>query len=212
MHVNMSEEVHFFPPAASFLPERCGNLLLLLLLLLRLVRLLLNMSSAYAAAISAMISTSSLNPPIKPIPKPSSDWRESPKTSPRPSNPAHGLPAAQTKQQPSEPLGSYEEQQENPADYDIGRQQLTADSSTPVQIRPLIEAVCLYCRWLLQCGDRRDFCGPVPSGQKAGMGSLFHRVAVLGHGVRASLSYFFSFFFFFPFNTITCCREKHSTM
>lgn len=154
------------------------------------------MSSSYAAAISALISTSSLNPPIRPIPKPSSYRTESPKTSPPPSNPAHGLPAAQTQQRPSEPVGSYEEQQENPADYDIGRQQPTADSSTPVQIRPLTRAVRLCCRWLLQCGGWRGFCGPVPSGQKAGMGPLFHRVALLGHGVRASSSYFFFFFFF----------------
>lgn len=192
MHVNMSEEVHFFP--CSFLPERCGNLLLLLL---RLVRLLLNMSSSYAAAISALISTSSLNPPIRPIPKPSPDRTASPKTSARPSNPTHGLPAAQTQQQSSEPLASYEEQQENPADYNIGRQQPTADSSTPVHVRPLMQAVCLCCRWLLQCGDWRDFCGPVPGGQKAGMGALFHRVALLGHGVRASSSYFFFVFVFF---------------
>lgn len=207
MHVNMSEEVHSSP--CSFLPERCGNLLLLLLLRLRLVRLLLNMSSSYAAAISALITTSSLNPPIKPIRKPSPDRTESPKTSPRPSNPTHGLPAAQTQQQPSEPLRSYEEQQENPADYGIGRQQPTADSSTPVHIRPLMPAVCLCCRWLLQCGDWRGFCGPVPGGQKAGMGALFHCVALLGHGVRANSS---CFFFSPPFNTITCCREKHSTM
>lgn len=204
----MSEEVQFFSPAA-FPPECCGNLLLLHLLL-RLVRLLLNMSSSYAAAISALISTSSLNPLYAPIAKPSPDRTKSPKASPPPSKPAHGLAAAQTHQQPSEPLGSYEEQQENPADYGIGRQQPTADCSTPVQIRPLKQAVCLCCRGLLHCGDWRDFCGPVPGGQKAGMGSLFHRVALLGHGVRASSSYFL--FFFFPFNTITCCRDKHSTM
>lgn len=184
----MSEEVHFFPD--SFLPERDGNLLLL-----RLVRLLLNMSSSYAAAISALISTNSLNPPLKPIPKPSPVRTQSPKTSPRPSNPAHGLPAAQTQQQPPEPLGSYEEQQENPADYGIGRQQPTAESSAPVQIRPLKQAVCLCCRGLLQCGDWRYFCGPVPGGQKAGMGALFHRVALLGHGVRANspISFFLVF-------------------
>lgn len=190
MHVNMSEEVHFSP--CSFLPERCGNLLLLLL---RLFRLLVNMSSSYAAAISALISTNSLNPPVRPIPKSSPYRTESPKTSPPPSNPARGLPAAQTQQQPSEPLGSCEEQQENPADYGIGRQQPTADSSTAVHIWPLMQAVCFCCRWLLQCGDWRHFCGPVPGGQKAGMGPLFHRVALLGHGVRANSSYFF---FFFP--------------
>lgn len=198
MHVNMSEEVHFFPLQLSPWAGVCGNLLLplLFLLLLRFVRLFINMSSSYAAAISALITTNSLNPPMRPIPKPSPARTESRKTSPRPSNPGHGLPTAQRQQQPSEPLGSYEEQQENPADYDIGRQQPTSDSSTPVHIQPLMQAVCLCCRWLLQCGDWRDFCGPVPGGQKAGMGALFHRVALLGHGVRASSSYFFFVFFF----------------
>ncbi|XP_030274600.1 SRSF protein kinase 2-like isoform X2 [Sparus aurata] len=78
------------------------------------------MSSSYAAAISALITTNSLNPPIKPrtYPSPGTSWR--PKPSPPPSKVAHCPPAAQTNPRSPEPLGAYDEQQENPDDYDIG--------------------------------------------------------------------------------------------
>nr|XP_046240658.1 SRSF protein kinase 2-like [Scatophagus argus] len=78
------------------------------------------MSSAYAAAISAMLSTSPLNAPLKPSPRVSPDARERSKPSPLPSKAAHCPPAAQIHRHFPEPLGSYEEQQENPEDYGIG--------------------------------------------------------------------------------------------
>ncbi|XP_070758489.1 SRSF protein kinase 3-like [Enoplosus armatus] len=68
------------------------------------------MSSSYAAAISALLSASS----SKPSPCPSPDTAGSPKPSPPHSKPAHCPPHC------PEPLGSYDEQQENPADYGIG--------------------------------------------------------------------------------------------
>ncbi|XP_028260694.1 SRSF protein kinase 2-like isoform X2 [Parambassis ranga] len=72
------------------------------------------MSSSYAAAISALLTTSSLNPPIKPRPQ----ITQCPKRSPKPSSQPHCPPPVNN---PSpEPLGSYDEQQENPADYGIG--------------------------------------------------------------------------------------------
>lgn len=90
------------------------------------------MASSYAAAISALITTSTLNPPIKPsrpISRPISRPPSRPPVHPsiRPSCPDSPKPSPPRKnpaalQQPSEPLGSYEEQQENPADYGIGRQ------------------------------------------------------------------------------------------
>ncbi|TDH14593.1 hypothetical protein EPR50_G00044000 [Perca flavescens] len=67
------------------------------------------MSSSYAAAISALLSASSSNPPAG-----------SPKPSPPPSKPAPSAPAVQMHRHSPEPLGSYDEQQENPADYGIG--------------------------------------------------------------------------------------------
>lgn len=99
------------------------------------------MSSSYTAAISALISASSLNPPIKPRPHPSPDTAESPKTFPLHSKAALCPPAAQTHPRSPEPLGSYDEQQENPADYGIGRQHRTPNSSTLVEIFSLMQAV-----------------------------------------------------------------------
>uniref|UniRef100_A0A7N8WXT8 non-specific serine/threonine protein kinase n=1 Tax=Mastacembelus armatus TaxID=205130 RepID=A0A7N8WXT8_9TELE len=78
------------------------------------------MSSSYAAAISALLSASSSNPPIKASPHPSPDTAHSPKPCPTPSKPAHCPPAVQIHPHSPEPLGSYEEQEENPADYGIG--------------------------------------------------------------------------------------------
>ncbi|KAM9362081.1 SRSF protein kinase 3-like [Symphorus nematophorus] len=77
------------------------------------------MSSSYAAAISALLTASTLNPPDKPSPHPSPDAAESCKAPPPPSKAAPCPPAAGTHRHP-EPLGSYDEQQENPADYGIG--------------------------------------------------------------------------------------------
>lgn len=87
-----------------------------------LLSLGLNMSSSYAAAISALLSASSPNPPVKTSPEPFPDTAGSPRPSPVPSKAVHSTPAAQIHPHSTEPLGSYEEQQENPADYDIGRQ------------------------------------------------------------------------------------------
>ncbi|XP_073324712.1 SRSF protein kinase 3-like [Pagrus major] len=78
------------------------------------------MSSSYAAAISALLTTNSLNPPIKPSPHPSPDTVGRPKPSPLPSKAAHCPPAAQKHPRSPEPLGFYDEQQENPEDYGIG--------------------------------------------------------------------------------------------
>ncbi|XP_035517716.1 SRSF protein kinase 3-like [Morone saxatilis] len=78
------------------------------------------MSSSYAAAISALLSASSQNQPVKPSPHPSPDAAGSPKPSPLPSKSALCPPAAQIQPHSPEPLGSYDEQQENPADYGIG--------------------------------------------------------------------------------------------
>uniref|UniRef100_A0A8C4ITJ5 non-specific serine/threonine protein kinase n=1 Tax=Dicentrarchus labrax TaxID=13489 RepID=A0A8C4ITJ5_DICLA len=78
------------------------------------------MSSSYAAAISALLSASSPNQPVKPSPHPSPDAAGSPKPSPLPSKSALCPPAAQIPPHSPEPLGSYDEQQENPADYGIG--------------------------------------------------------------------------------------------
>lgn len=43
--------------------------------------------------------------------------------------------------------------------------------------------VFFFYRWLLPGGNRRDFCGPLPGGPKAGMGSFLHGVALLGYDV-----------------------------
>ncbi|XP_076608497.1 SRSF protein kinase 3-like [Chaetodon auriga] len=78
------------------------------------------MSSSYAAAISALLSTSSLDSPTKPSPLPSSDAAGGPKASPLLSKSDLCPPVAQTHSHAPEPLGSYDEQQENPADYGVG--------------------------------------------------------------------------------------------
>nr|XP_043879732.1 SRSF protein kinase 2-like isoform X2 [Solea senegalensis] len=65
------------------------------------------MSSSYAAAISALLTASSS--PVSPSPQLSRGTARSPEHSPRPYRP-----------QSPDPLGSYEEQQEDPADYDTG--------------------------------------------------------------------------------------------
>ncbi|XP_037639907.1 SRSF protein kinase 3-like isoform X1 [Sebastes umbrosus] len=80
---------------------------------LELLQAPLNMSSSYAAAISALLSASSSNPPVKPSPHPSPKTGGSPK-------PAHHPPAVHKHPHSPEPLGSYDEEQENPADYCIG--------------------------------------------------------------------------------------------
>lgn len=108
---------------------------------LQLTRLQLNMSSSYAAAISALISTGSLNPPSKPKPLPSPDIAEGPKMFPLPSRGAHFPPAVQTHPRSPEPLGSYDEEQENPADYGIGRQHPTTNSNTLVEIFSLMQVL-----------------------------------------------------------------------
>ncbi|XP_037535216.1 SRSF protein kinase 2-like [Nematolebias whitei] len=69
------------------------------------------MSSSYAAAMSALLSSSSPSP-IKP--EPSSEPASKPDQGPRPPRASHNPPRS------PEPLGSYDEQQENPADYDVG--------------------------------------------------------------------------------------------
>ncbi|XP_008291703.1 SRSF protein kinase 3-like [Stegastes partitus] len=74
------------------------------------------MSSSYAAAILALLPTSSSDPPAKPDSQPTPDTTGSPK----PSKQLHCPPAVQNHTQSPEPLVSYDEQQENPADYGIG--------------------------------------------------------------------------------------------
>ncbi|XP_042359541.1 SRSF protein kinase 3-like isoform X2 [Plectropomus leopardus] len=103
----------------GFLPECCCHLGPSSAVL-QLFRLWSNMSSSYAAAISALLSTSSSNPPVTASPHPSPDAAGSPEPDPTPSKPAHCPPAAQTHPQSPAPVGSYDEQQENPADYGIG--------------------------------------------------------------------------------------------
>uniref|UniRef100_A0A671WSB4 non-specific serine/threonine protein kinase n=1 Tax=Sparus aurata TaxID=8175 RepID=A0A671WSB4_SPAAU len=58
------------------------------------------------------------HPQPRTYPSPGTSWR--PKPSPPPSKVAHCPPAAQTNPRSPEPLGAYDEQQENPDDYDIG--------------------------------------------------------------------------------------------
>lgn len=43
-----------------------------------------------------------------------------------------------------------------------------------------------FYRWVLPGGDWRDFCGSLPGGQKAGVGSFLYRVAVLGYDVSTA--------------------------
>lgn len=105
----------------SFLPECCCHLVPPAAVL-ELIRLQLNMSSSYAAAISALLTASSSNSPVKPSPHSSPGTTGSPKPSPQPNEPPHTPPAVQIHPHSPEHLGSYEEQQENPADYGIGRQ------------------------------------------------------------------------------------------
>ncbi|GLD72326.1 SRSF protein kinase 3-like protein [Lates japonicus] len=78
------------------------------------------MSSSYAAAISALLTASSSNSPVKPSPHSSPGTTGSPKPSPQPNKPPPAPPAVQIHPHSPEHLGSYEEQQENPADYGIG--------------------------------------------------------------------------------------------
>lgn len=75
------------------------------------------MSSSYAAAISALLSSSSPYPPIKRSPERSSESESASKSDKGPRPPR----ASQNPPQLPEPLGSYDEQQENPADYNVGR-------------------------------------------------------------------------------------------
>lgn len=117
----------------SFLPECCCHLGPSSAVL-ELIRLQLIMSSSYAAAISALHSASSWNPPVKPSPHPSPDTAGSPKPSLQPSKPAHCPPAV--------PLGSYDEEEENPADYGIGRLRPAPNSNTLVEIFSLMQAAC----------------------------------------------------------------------
>ncbi|XP_072238906.1 SRSF protein kinase 3-like isoform X2 [Leuresthes tenuis] len=74
------------------------------------------MSSSYAAAISALLSASHSNPPIKPSPQPSPEAARSPK----PEKDPHYPPTSLSLPHLPEPLGSDDDQQENPADYCIG--------------------------------------------------------------------------------------------
>lgn len=148
--------------SCSVLPESCCHLGLSSAVP-GLIRLQINMSSSYAAAISALITTNSLNPPIKPrtYPSPGTSWR--PKPSPPPSKVAHCPPAAQTNPRSPEPLGAYDEQQENPDDYDIGRLQHDNTKLVHTGWGIFFDAgTTLCCRWLLPRKDWRDFCWPLP--------------------------------------------------
>uniref|UniRef100_A0A3Q3IZA7 non-specific serine/threonine protein kinase n=1 Tax=Monopterus albus TaxID=43700 RepID=A0A3Q3IZA7_MONAL len=78
------------------------------------------MSSAYVATIAAMLSSTAYNPPINYSPRPSQDKTRHPKRPPQPNKAVHCPPSIQTHPHLLEPLGSYEEQQENAADYGIG--------------------------------------------------------------------------------------------
>ncbi|KAM7402627.1 hypothetical protein PAMP_017850 [Pampus punctatissimus] len=78
------------------------------------------MSSSYAAAISALLTASSTNLPVKASSLHASDTAGSPKHARSPIRPSHRPPAVETHPQSSEPLRSYDEQQESPADYGIG--------------------------------------------------------------------------------------------
>uniref|UniRef100_A0A665VUW9 non-specific serine/threonine protein kinase n=1 Tax=Echeneis naucrates TaxID=173247 RepID=A0A665VUW9_ECHNA len=75
------------------------------------------MSSSYAAAISALLTTSASSSSVIPKPNPWAGTGGSPKPSPKPVKPP---PAVKVHPHSPEPLGLFEEQQENPADYGIG--------------------------------------------------------------------------------------------
>lgn len=78
------------------------------------------MSSSYAAAISALSSGGSSTPPAGPQTSPDRTGRPA---AFRPSSKSfHTPPAAHPRSH--EPLGCFEEQQENPADYGIGEQHM----------------------------------------------------------------------------------------
>lgn len=117
-----SVQMHF---CCSFLPERCCHLDPSSAVL-DLIWIRLNMSSSYAAAISALLSTSSPNPSSKTSPHRTPDTAGSTKPDPSPITTSHHPPAAEKQPQAPEPLESYDEQQENPADYGIGKQHLEA--------------------------------------------------------------------------------------
>ncbi|KAF7208808.1 SRSF protein kinase 3 isoform X1 [Nothobranchius furzeri] len=74
------------------------------------------MSSAYAAAISALITSNTPYPPIKSSPQPSKESAAGQKHGKIP----HCPPAGQKLSCSPEPPGSYDEHPENPADYGIG--------------------------------------------------------------------------------------------
>ncbi|XP_074535692.1 SRSF protein kinase 3-like [Halichoeres trimaculatus] len=78
------------------------------------------MSSSYAAAITALLSASSSITPPQPSPYQSPNSEGSPEAPPQPSKPALCPTSAKTLPQSPEPVGSYDEQQESPADYGIG--------------------------------------------------------------------------------------------
>lgn len=174
-----SVQMHF---CRSFLHECCCHLGPSAAVL----RLQLNMSSSYAAAISALLSTSS-SKPVKPSPHPFPGTARSSKPSPEPIKHPHHPPAVQIHPQAPEALGSYEEQQENPEDYGIGRQRANAKHQHAGWDLFFDTGGTLCCRWVLPRWDWRDFCWPLPSGQKVGMGSLLYCVALLGYGVSSGL-------------------------
>ncbi|XP_034387945.1 SRSF protein kinase 3-like [Cyclopterus lumpus] len=74
------------------------------------------MSSSYASAISALLPESSSGPPDRPSPRPSEVQVRRPEPPLAPRCP----PAVRTRPHSPDPLGPYEEEQENPADYGIG--------------------------------------------------------------------------------------------
>lgn len=98
------------------------------------------MSSSYAAAMSALLSSSSSNPPEKPSPQPSPVTSGSPKPSEHPNT----LPAVQNRSHSPELQGSYEEQQENPADYGIGRQNPAMKPLTMAEIL-MFKSAAFFC-------------------------------------------------------------------
>ncbi|XP_068598235.1 SRSF protein kinase 3-like [Brachionichthys hirsutus] len=78
------------------------------------------MSSSYASAMSALLSVGSPRPPIEPTCPSSRDKERNPKPSPASSKTVQSHPAARALPGPPDPLGSYDEQQENPAEYGVG--------------------------------------------------------------------------------------------
>ncbi|CAJ1051307.1 SRSF protein kinase 2-like [Xyrichtys novacula] len=78
------------------------------------------MASSYAAAMAALITASSSNLRIQPSPSQSHKSGKRPKQLPPPGKAASCSTSAQKHPQSLEPVGSYDEQQENPEDYDIG--------------------------------------------------------------------------------------------